>query len=190
MLASSLFDRPISNPGAKPPAEEPHAPESFAVGGRETKATKQAMLASNDPITGASSLGGYNRGENSKPAVVEITLSGLGANIDAQEVKKMAGVRHVVSATVDEDNMKGTCLGTGRIKVRLNQGETREQLELNFTKNGIAVREAAQDPRKRPALTGPPKEFAKEVTNTKQQKQGFLASSAADVFGNAGSYQV
>jgi len=54
----------------------------------------------------------------------------------------MAGVKHVISATVDEDNMKGTCLGTGKVRVRLNQGETRDQIELNFVKNGIAVREA------------------------------------------------
>jgi len=100
----------------------------------------------------------------------------------------MAGVKHVISATVDEDNMKGTCLGTGKVRVRLNQGETRDQIELNFVKNGIAVREAANDPRKRPAMTGPPKEFAKEVTNTKNHKQGFLTTSNPDAFGNSGSY--
>ena len=100
----------------------------------------------------------------------------------------MAGVKHVVSATVDEDNMKGTCTGTGRIKVRLAQGETRDQIELNFTKNGVAVREFASDPRKKPNMTGPPKEFAKEITNTKNQKQGFLTTTNADVFGNSGSY--
>ena len=148
------------------------------------------MLASNDPITGATSLGGYAKGENSKPQVLELTLSGLGSNVDAQEVRKMAGVRHVVSATVDEDNMKGTCTGTGKVKVRLNQGETRDQVELNFTKNGIAVREAQNDPRKRPAMTGQPKEFAKEVTNTKNQKQGFMTTTNPDVFGNAGGYKV
>ena len=102
----------------------------------------------------------------------------------------MAGVKHVIAASVVEDNMKGTCVGTGTVKVRLNHGETREQVELNFTKNGVAVREAAQDPRKRPALTGPPKEFAKEVTNTKNQKQGFLQTTSADLFGNSGAYQV
>ena len=86
---------------------------------------------------------GYERSENSKPNVYELTLSGLGSDMNAQDVKKMAGVRHVISATVEEDNMKGTCVGTGKVKVRLNHGETREQVELNFTKNGVAVREAA-----------------------------------------------
>jgi len=135
-------------------------------------------------------MGGYNKAETSKPEVIEFTLSGLGTAVDAREVKKMAGARHVVSATVDEDNMKGTCLGTGKVSVRLNQGETREQIELNFTKNGIAVREAAGDPRKRPAMTGPPKEFAQEVQNTKSHKQGFLTTSNPEAFGNSGGYRV
>ena len=135
-------------------------------------------------------MAGYNKQENAKPDVYELSLSGLGSNMNAQDIKKMAGVKHVIAASVVEDNMKGTCVGTGTVKVRLNHGETREQVELNFTKNGVAVREAAQDPRKRPALTGPPKEFAKEVTNTKTQKQGFLQTTSADLFGNSGAYQV
>ena len=166
------------------------APQSFNVPGRETKATKQAMLASNDPITGSSSMNGYNLRENSKPDIIELELAGLGANVDAQDVRKMAGVKHVISSTVEEDNMKGTCTGVGKVKVRLNHGETRDQLLLNYTKHGIAVKEAAIDPRKKPNLTGQPKEFAKEVTNTKNQKQGFLQTTNADVFGNTGSYQV
>ena len=135
-------------------------------------------------------MAGYNKQENARPDVYELSLSGLGSNMNAQDIKKMAGVKHVIAASVVEDNMKGTCVGTGTVKVRLNHGETREQVELNFTKNGVAVREAAQDPRKRPALTGPPKEFAKEVTNTKTQKQGFLQTTSADLFGNSGAYQV
>ena len=101
------------------------------------------MLASNDPVTGQSTMAGYNKHENAKPEVYELSLSGLGSNMNAQEVKKMAGVKHVIAASVVEDNMKGTCVGTGTVKVRLNHGETREQVELNFTKNGVAVREAA-----------------------------------------------
>lgn len=100
----------------------------------------------------------------------------------------MAGVKHVIESSVVEDNMKGTCTGVGKVKVRLNHGETREQVELNFTKNGIAVREAQNDPRKRPNMTGQPKEFATEVTNTKGHKQGFLTTTSADLFGNSGSY--
>ena len=51
-LASSLFDRPISNAGPTNNNPAPAAPSSYNLGGRETKATKQAFLASNDPITG------------------------------------------------------------------------------------------------------------------------------------------
>ena len=145
---------------------------NFTIAGRETKATKQAMLASNDPITGQSSMAAYNRvQEPAATRVVDLQLKNLPANTDLIEVKKMSGARHVIKAAIDEDNMKGICLGTGRIQVRLNQNEKLEDIELNFASKGIIVSEHENDPRKRPAVTGQPKEFAKEITNTKNRKQ-------------------
>ena len=45
-----------------------------------------------------------------------------------------------------------------------------EQIELNFAQKGVMCREFESDPRKKPNMTGPPKEFAKEITNTKNRK--------------------
>ena len=86
--------------------------------------------------------------------------------------------------------MKGTCTGTGKIQLRLNPGESVEQVELNFARKGVMVRASKNDPRKRPNMTGAPKEFASEITNTKDQKQKFLESKNNNIFGGAGSYQV
>lgn len=36
-------------------------------------------------------------------------------NTEASELKKIAGSKHVISAVVEEDNLLGTCKGTGRI---------------------------------------------------------------------------
>jgi hypothetical protein len=47
--------------------------------------------------------------------VVDLQLKNLPANADIRIVKETAGVRHVISATVEEDNMKGICTGMGRI---------------------------------------------------------------------------
>ena len=74
------------------------------------------MLASNDPITGASSLSAYN--QNKAPAeirVVDLQLRNIPANADKIGVKKMSGARHVISVALEEDNMKGVCTGNGRI---------------------------------------------------------------------------
>lgn len=54
------------------------------------------------------------------PEVVDMEVSNLPQHFDARELKKASGARHVIKATVDEDNMKGICLGTGRIQIRLN----------------------------------------------------------------------
>ena len=102
----------------------------------------------------------------------------------------MAGMKHVISASVDQDNLKGTCIGTGQIRVRLNPNETLDQIELNFAKQGVIMKSTKLDSRKKPNMTGPPKEFANEITNTKDQKQKFLQSTNNGVFGGAGSYQV
>ena len=51
-------------------------------------------------------------------------------------------------------------------------------------------REFESDPRKKPNMTGPPKEFAKEITNTKNRKQEFLSTTEGGIFGNSGAYRV
>ena len=95
----------------------------------------------------------------------------------------MSGARHVISAALDEDNMKGICTGTGRIKIRLNQDENMDDIELNFARGGVMVNEFNKDSRKKPTMTGPPKEFAKEITNTKNRKQQFLSTTGGNIFG-------
>lgn len=67
-------------------------------------------------------------------------------------------MKHVVGAEVNEDNLKGICTGEGRIKIRLNEGETINQVRLNFVRAGFAVNVHQEDPRKRPNLTGPAKD--------------------------------
>lgn len=70
---------------------------------------------------------------------VDLTLSNLPSTTETRDLKHFAGVKHVISANVDQDNMKGICTGTGKIQIRLNPGETLEQVELNFAKKGIMV---------------------------------------------------
>ena len=90
----------------------------------------------------------------------------------------------------DEDNMKGICTGTGRIQIRLNANENLEDIELNFANKGVIASEHASDPRKKPNMTGEPKQFAKEITNTKNRKQAFLQTTGGGIFGQGGEYQV
>ena len=113
------------------------------------------MLASNDPISGASSLTAYNANKApSEIRVVDLELKNLGEGVDKIEVKKMSGARHVISVALDEDNMKGICRGTGRIQIRLNQNENLDDIQLNFASKGVMVNEHAGDPRKKPNMTG------------------------------------
>lgn len=83
------------------------------MAGRETKATKQAMLASNHFETGESSLKNYDNLKD--PQVIDLAVSGLKPDTQSETLKKIAGSKHVISSVVHEDNLLGTCSGTGRI---------------------------------------------------------------------------
>lgn len=185
-MLSSVFDKPVTRVAAQ---EDGPAPATFKVPGRETFATKQAFLASNDLVTGKSTLHNYDAVKE-PPRVVDLTVAGLPEHMDARELKRISGAKHVISTTVDEDRLKGTCTGTGRIQIRLNQGETQEGVTLNFVKNGWTVQEYAQDNRKCPDVTAIPKEKPREITDARVAKQQFLSSQMPEATGNSGSYQV
>lgn len=85
-------------------------------------------------------------------------MTGLPQNAKPENLKKISGSKHVIKATVDEDNLLGTCKGTGRIQIRLGQNENCDTVKLNFLREGIMVQEFASDPRKKPNVTGIPKE--------------------------------
>lgn len=60
--------------------------------------------------------------------VIELNLTGLPKEAQIDELKKIAGVRHVVDARTDINNLTNECVGTGAIKFRLGDGETKEQV--------------------------------------------------------------
>ena len=46
--------------------------------------------------------------------------------------------------------MKGVCRGNGRIKMRLNDGETEEIVRANLRQAGYIVKTHKEDPKKKP----------------------------------------
>lgn len=102
--------------------------------------------------------------------MIDWCVSGLPPSCEIRDLKKVSQAKHVISAVVDENNFTGCCTGTGRIKIRLNHGESADDVRLNFLRKGYTVRDFEVQANKTPALTGPPKEFAKEVGNTRAHK--------------------
>jgi len=58
--------------------------------------------------------------------VIELNLTGLPKEAQIDELKKIAGVKHIVDARTDINALTNECVGTGAIKFRLGDGETRE----------------------------------------------------------------
>jgi len=98
----------------------------------------------------------YNDGQSKAPStVVDFDLFGLPGNFDEQSIKRAANVKHVISSEIAYDNFTGNCRGDGRVKIRLNAGETAEEVRANFIKAGINVKLHSEDPRKKPGFTQP-----------------------------------
>ena len=146
------------------------------------------MLASNHFETGDSSLHHYQSSQNANPRVVDLVMSDLPPDCKAEDLKRISQSKHVFDASVEEDNMKGICSGNGRIKIRLSHNENAEQVKLNFLKKGIRVQEFSQDPRKRPVVTGIPKEKQKDITDHHYEKQQFLQTQQPETFGTTQKY--
>jgi len=131
----SAFDEPRSYPRQEPD----NAPISSPVKGRTQNQSKKLQnLTSNISGLGNDPNKFYHQTQN-KGEVVDFILSGMSQMVDDQEVKRISGVKHVISATVDVDNLRGTCTGTGRIKIRLNEGEDRETIRQRFMNRNILV---------------------------------------------------
>lgn len=69
--------------------------------------------------------------------MIDLVIGNLPENFDASNLKRISGSKHVIDASVEVDNFRGVCNGTGRIKLRLNNGETADKVALNFVKQGF-----------------------------------------------------
>lgn len=79
-------------------------------------------MSSSAPI-GSGDPNKYYHG-TAKGEVVDIDISGIPETADELTVKRAAKVKHVISTELVTDNLKGICTGVGRMKIRLNEGET------------------------------------------------------------------
>ncbi len=90
-----------------------------------------------------------------KGEVVHIKLDNLGPNVDEVEIRRTAGVKHVIASDVEVDALKGTCKGKGSIQIRLNEGENKEAIAQKFVNKGWIVQDHKVAPQKDTTFTRP-----------------------------------
>lgn len=61
---------------------------------------------------------------------MDLVISGLPAEMRAEDLKKLVSAKHVVEAGVEHDTIRNVCTGTGRLRVRLGDGENIDQVTL------------------------------------------------------------
>lgn len=78
---------------------------------------------------------------DSTPTILDFDLNGLGGHMNAQELRKLCGNVHLVSASTDVDPVKDRCTGTGRVQVRVTR-QTESSLvtmKTNLANEGISM---------------------------------------------------
>lgn len=71
--------------------------------------------------------------------IVDFDVKGLAENVRADDLKKISGAKHIISAVVDEDAIRNICTGTGRIKLRLGGEDEIDNVKLQFLKAGYGI---------------------------------------------------
>lgn len=92
-------------------------------------ATKIRDLSSDILGTGES-LQKHIDADNGKNQVIDLDLKGLPASAHADDLKKLANVKHVINAVIDHDSITNACTGTGRVKLRLGPNEDLDMVKL------------------------------------------------------------
>lgn len=90
---------------------------------------------------------------NEATTVVDLDLKGLPSTTQAEDLKKISGVKHVISAVIDQDSIRNVCTGTGRVKLRLAANEDIESVKLQYLKAGYGVQEHEDNPKKKSNFT-------------------------------------
>ena len=150
-LQSALDDHGYQAvPKAQPINNE--AVPSPVKGKNSNQSAKLQFLSSN---IGGNDANQYFHKAQPKGELIDLDLSDLPQHVDEIDVKKAANVKHVISTELAVDNFKGICTGTGRIKIRLNEGETLESVQRSLKKKGFTATVHQEDARKKPTFTGP-----------------------------------
>jgi len=98
----------------------------------------------------------------------------LPPQISEQNLRKISGSKHVISAHVDVDNLSGSCKGSGRIQIRLNNGESADKVKLNFLRLGYQVNDFVRVNEKKSIITEIKPRDVKEITDPSAEKYSEL----------------
>jgi len=113
------------------------------VPGKPARATKIRDLSS-DVLGTGNTIQHYAKADN-PTYVADLDIKGLTEATHPEDLKKISGAKHIISAVVDHDAITNTCTGTGRIKLRLGGEDELDNVKLQFLKAGLGVQEHADD---------------------------------------------
>ena len=87
-----------------------------------TKEVHQYFLSSQMP-DGRSSMTAYGQSQQAADQVriLDLDLYNIPSGADERSIKKLLGKSHIIKAEVDQNNLIGTNIGSGRLSIRLRE---------------------------------------------------------------------
>lgn len=129
----------------------------------------------------------------SKNTIVDLDVKGLPRTAHEDDLKRLANVKHVITASIEHDSITNACTGLGRVKVRLGPNEDLETVKLNYVKAGYSIKEHEENPKKKTVFTQEHslivKSPQKQEQDAKMAKINNLQSGSPETFGNNSKFQ-
>ncbi|CDW87720.1 UNKNOWN [Stylonychia lemnae] len=160
---------------------------SVTIPGKHSMATKLKDLSS-DVLGTGNTINHYNAADR-ETVLVDLDVKGLPAHTQADDLKKISGAKHVISAVVEQDAITNNCVGTGRIKLRLGGEDEVDNVKLQFLKAGYAVQDHTENSKKKPNFTQEQtlavRSPARKDIDSKATKLQNLQTNNPEIFGNS-----
>lgn len=85
--------------------------------------------------------------------IVDLDLNGLSSETNPEHLKRVSGAKHIISVQLNSNSIKNSCTGTGRVKIRLNDGENLDVIKLRFIEAGYDVKDHDEKTTKKSQFT-------------------------------------
>ena len=83
--------------------------------------------------------------KNKKFEIIDLDIKNISPYMDQIDLKQISGAKHIISTEIGHNSMKGHNSGDARLKFRINQGDSFDQVLKNLKDKGFIVNRHKQD---------------------------------------------
>ena len=90
--------------------------------------------------------------KNKKFEIIDLDIKNITPYMDQLDLKQISGAKHIISTEIGHNSMKGHNSGDARIKFRINEGDSYDQVLYNLKNKGFIVSQHKKDGERKPTM--------------------------------------